>query len=437
MPPAVDWHRHWYPVAPLADLDRRRPQPFTLLEQDLVLWWEEAAQQWRAFADVCPHRLVPLSDGRINARGELECPYHGWSFEGSGRCTLIPQAESDAALASRRSTCRTYATAEAQGLLFVFAGDPNEAAAVPLPLVPALEEPGEPWLVQDTFRDLPMDALTLLENVLDVSHVPFTHHKTVGNRATAAPVRAELTSFSEEGFTGLWPEGPRKGSLGSQHTTFAAPALMWHELDAKAFARILTVVYAVPIRRGECRLLARFPFRFRSPWPARLLGLRPRWLQHISNHRVLEDDQLFLHWQERVLETRGRSGSASRAYNLATGADLYIKALHDWVSRFSADPFPDQALPPRLERDALMERFHAHTEHCQSCGGALAGIRRWRPWLPLPLWGSLAAIAWFHTLPALVAGGTVALASALADRQLGRWEQGLLRGTGEPPRNRL
>ena len=34
---------------------------------------------------------------------------------------------------------------------------------------------------------------------------------------------------------------------------------MWHDLTAKGFGRILTVVYAVPIRRGWCRLFADSP----------------------------------------------------------------------------------------------------------------------------------------------------------------------------------
>jgi len=32
------------------------------------------------------------------------------------------------------------------------------------------------WL-QDTWRDVPYDWASLMENVLDASHVPFTHHK--------------------------------------------------------------------------------------------------------------------------------------------------------------------------------------------------------------------------------------------------------------------
>ena len=427
-------------MAYLKDLDQRRPNAFTLLGDDLVLWWEASSQQWRAFADVCPHRLVPLSEGRLTAGGELECPYHGWTFNGEGRCTAIPQASGG----GQRGACRSYATAAAQGLLFVYAGEASAAAASALPLVPVLEEAeeggggwGGGWVVQDTFRDLPMDALTLLENVLDVSHVPFTHHATVGRRENAGPVELQLTSFGPQGFTGLWEEGPRRGKLGSQHTTFAAPALMWHDLTAKGFARILTVVYATPIRRGECRLFARFPFQFASPWPGRLLRLRPEWLQHLGNHTVLEDDQVFLHWQERVLEARGGSARATRSFQLATAADRYVRALHDWVHRYGGEPFPGQPLPPRWDRDRLMDRHAAHTVHCHSCSGAerRLGQLRLATTALLPL--GLGLAAWWG--PGIGAAGGLLLAAAAwgLQRQLDRWLAQLRRGSGAPPRNQL
>jgi phenylpropionate dioxygenase-like ring-hydroxylating dioxygenase large terminal subunit len=438
-PPHSPWRRAWYPVAYLQDLDPARPTPFTLLGDDLVLWWDRAAETWRAFADVCPHRLVPLSDGRLNGAGELECPYHGWTFRGDGHCTTIPQANAEAA-ANPRSRCRAYATATGQGLLFVFAGDPDDSAAVPLPLVPQLEEPpapGErPWLVQDTFRDLPYDALTLLENVLDVSHVPFTHHGTVGRRENAGPVDLQLLGADASGFTGLWEEGPRRGKLGPQSTTFLAPGLMWHDLTAPGFARILTVVYATPIRPGACRLFARFPFQFRSPLPPLLLRLRPTWLQHLGNHMVLEDDQIFLHWQERVLEQRGGSPELGRACYLASPADRYVIALHRWVMDHGGVPFPGQPLPPRLEPVTLLERYHSHTKHCRACSGALAAIRRFRPWLAVVPWLALLAVAWRPTLGVLALAFPLALAAWLGGRQLQRWEQLLLQGDGQAPRNR-
>lgn len=93
--PSNLWQQAWYPVAYLRDLDPQAPQRFVLLGQPLVIWFERGEGIWRVFADVCPHRLVPLSEGRLSSDGQLECPYHGWQFDGAGHCTLIPQAAAD------------------------------------------------------------------------------------------------------------------------------------------------------------------------------------------------------------------------------------------------------------------------------------------------------------------------------------------------------
>ena len=429
------WTEQWWPVAYLRDLDPRRPSRFTLLDQDLVLWWDGAAERWRAFPDACPHRLVPLSEGRINDQGQLECPYHGWSFDGDGRCQRIPQAEESSRSDSGRSRCVSLPTATGQGLLFVWTGAPGAADVGALPLVPLLEENPQSWTVQDTFRDLPMDALTLLENVLDVSHVPFTHHRTVGRRTNASPVRAQITREDVSGFEATWEEGPRRGSLGSQFTTFRAPQLMWHDLDAKGFARILTVVYAVPMRRGQCRLFARFPFQFKTALPRLLLGLRPRWLQHIGNHKVLEDDQVFLHWQERRLDAVGGTAEAERTYFMPCQADVYVAALHRWVQTHGGEPFAGQPLPPRQELEPLMDRYQSHTRDCQSCSGALGRLRIARPWLWGSLWLAAVLVGLGQFGPLSWLGVTLAVATGLAYRQCQRWERGLLAGDGQAPRN--
>jgi len=45
-----------------------------------------------AFADRCPHRLAPLSRGRL-VGDALECGYHGIAFADDGRCIRIPGQE--------------------------------------------------------------------------------------------------------------------------------------------------------------------------------------------------------------------------------------------------------------------------------------------------------------------------------------------------------
>lgn len=74
--------------------------------------------------DECPHRLVPLSEGRINLDGHLECGYHGWTFDAQGDCVRIPQMNVGSpqlvkALANPRSCAVKFAVCVKQGLLFV------------------------------------------------------------------------------------------------------------------------------------------------------------------------------------------------------------------------------------------------------------------------------------------------------------------------------
>ncbi|KAK9114662.1 hypothetical protein Syun_021459 [Stephania yunnanensis] len=90
-----DWYSQWYPVAPICDLDKRVPHAKRVMGIDIVVWWDRKEEKWQVFDDSCPHRLAPLSEGRIDQWGRLQCVYHGWCFDGAGDCNFIPQAPPD------------------------------------------------------------------------------------------------------------------------------------------------------------------------------------------------------------------------------------------------------------------------------------------------------------------------------------------------------
>jgi nitrite reductase/ring-hydroxylating ferredoxin subunit len=90
----------------------------------------------RCLRDMCPHRLAPLSEGRIEpSTQKLYCNYHGWQFDGAGQCTSIPQLAPGAAINQKASCVASYPTKEAEELLWVWAdagpGAEQEAAAAP------------------------------------------------------------------------------------------------------------------------------------------------------------------------------------------------------------------------------------------------------------------------------------------------------------------
>eukprot|EP00882_Tetradesmus_deserticola_P014190 GHRQ01015081.1.p1 GENE.GHRQ01015081.1~~GHRQ01015081.1.p1 ORF type:complete len:316 (+),score=77.33 GHRQ01015081.1:348-1295(+) len=74
---SFNWHRAWYPVAIVSQLHEARPTATQLLGMDMVIW-RDGNGSWVVFEDRCPHRLAPLSEGRLEpATGHLMCSYHG------------------------------------------------------------------------------------------------------------------------------------------------------------------------------------------------------------------------------------------------------------------------------------------------------------------------------------------------------------------------
>ncbi len=84
-----NWRHCWYPIAFVQDLPPDRPHPFSLYGESLVLFRDQQ-QQLACLVDQCCHRAAKLSDGQV-IDGCIECAYHGWQFDGKGRCVCCPQ----------------------------------------------------------------------------------------------------------------------------------------------------------------------------------------------------------------------------------------------------------------------------------------------------------------------------------------------------------
>ncbi len=69
----------------------------------LVIWKPKSSANFRVFLDQCPHRLAPLSEGRIDEKsGNLMCSYHGWEFNEEGICINIPQSDNPQLIAKNQ-----------------------------------------------------------------------------------------------------------------------------------------------------------------------------------------------------------------------------------------------------------------------------------------------------------------------------------------------
>lgn len=189
---SFDWFKSWYPLVPVEILDKEQPHKFQLLGMDLVVWNDGPVGEfgpknksdkkkvsrngaWRAFVDECPHRKVPLSEGRVENDGTLLCSYHAWRFDGEGSCVAVPQIASEKMLetikVSPKAQCNAFPTKVINGILFVWPSS-DENAVLESELTPVTHRPAEedkerlvegPW----NFRELPYGADYFLENVVD------------------------------------------------------------------------------------------------------------------------------------------------------------------------------------------------------------------------------------------------------------------------------
>jgi phenylpropionate dioxygenase-like ring-hydroxylating dioxygenase large terminal subunit len=166
----------WHPVADAAELGDQ-PLGVLLLGQAWVLVRLDG--QVVAFEDRCPHRLAPLSAGWVDG-DQLRCRYHGWSFGGDGRCTLIPANGPDAAIPPRACLRQPAGVAERYGLVWL-APKPPVCDIHPFPEWddPAFDRSWTPP------RRTPAGATQLADNFLDAAHFPTVHTTTFGTPEAA------------------------------------------------------------------------------------------------------------------------------------------------------------------------------------------------------------------------------------------------------------
>jgi phenylpropionate dioxygenase-like ring-hydroxylating dioxygenase large terminal subunit len=77
----------WYTACASSRL-QSAPFATRVLDSDLVLFRDSTGTA-HALLDRCCHRGVKLSLGRMTD-GRLACGYHGWQYDGSGRCVHVP-----------------------------------------------------------------------------------------------------------------------------------------------------------------------------------------------------------------------------------------------------------------------------------------------------------------------------------------------------------
>lgn len=167
----------WY-CAALATEIGDAPLGRTIAEKPIV-FFRTAGGALAALEDRCCHRQAPLSLGRVLAE-TIECAYHGFTFDGTGRCTHIPHQP----VVPPAARIGAYPVVERWGLVWLWIGRPEAADPARIPRMPWTADPGQ----RAVFFNFPVKAnfQLMADNLMDVSHTDFLHRASIGSQTGRA-----------------------------------------------------------------------------------------------------------------------------------------------------------------------------------------------------------------------------------------------------------
>ena len=165
-------YNQWYAILDSKELKSGKLLSIKRFNENMAIWRDEENVVC-CISDKCCHRGVSLSCGKIK-NGKLECPFHGFLYDKSGRVNSIPAngKNRDVPESMKVMSWKTY---EGNGFIWAWWGE--EALATDKPFF---------------FNDLDNFSYSglidhwnvhysrAIENQLDVVHLPFVHRSTIG-----------------------------------------------------------------------------------------------------------------------------------------------------------------------------------------------------------------------------------------------------------------
>ena len=335
----------WFPVVSMSEISDKKPFPIQICYDDYVIWKD--GNSWSMVKDVCPHKLAPLSQGRISEDNNIECPYHGQQFDGNGKCVKIPQLENDKKIPV--SNCvKAIKTHLINDVLWGFfeCKENQSENVLPEKYYPILKTLKNPFYI----RDFPYSVDMLLDNFMDPAHLPFAHHGLQGQREDGSPIPMSLEK-SDDNYIGVSYSDKIDGVKRVGTVEFNRPSYFCATINNKNFLNI----FVIPVKAGRCRLFLASKFS--------VSGVS-KCIAHQRLNKFFNTD-IWLHNAEYQLRTKNQK------YKMSTTSDIGTILFRNWYktsglenSQFFKLP---EHLPEPLPPDKQFDPVNDHNKYCKTC----------------------------------------------------------------------
>lgn len=250
----------WYAAAASEDVTQE-PVKVKMLGQNFVLFRDSKGEA-HCLSNICTHRGGSLANGKIK-NGNVECPYHGWQFNGAGECIKIPSIGVDAKIPAR-TRIDSYPIQEKYGLIFAFLGNLTESERPPLMDVPEYGQEG--WKPSILYNEYAANYERSVENTLDPGHNEFVH-PTHGFEGTKEDYKVQEYDLNETeqgcGFTLVFQAPPLKDGTMKKLRDFAGdleagtghvgPHQTWTQIHMSPTSWFHQYTFRTPVDEGHTR----------------------------------------------------------------------------------------------------------------------------------------------------------------------------------------
>ncbi len=167
----------WYAAALSKEIFGKEPFARKICGEDIV-FFRKPKGEVSALEDRCAHRHAPLSLGSVE-NGSIRCQYHGMLFDGSGQCVEVPGQDKIPSGAKIKS----YPVAEQDGWVWIWIGKNGSQSVSTIPSFPYFDT--AKWAGFQKYFHVQGAAQLFVDNLLDLSHLAFTHKSSIGSSSSA------------------------------------------------------------------------------------------------------------------------------------------------------------------------------------------------------------------------------------------------------------
>lgn len=166
----------WYVFGFASELADGAMMHRTICEEPILVW-RKADGAIAAIRDLCPHRFVPLSRGKL-VGDVVQCGYHGLRFGSDGICVHNPIPN---APIPGKARVPSFPASETHGLLWVWLGDRDLADEGRIPGFSFLVDASRSNVGGYTLVDA--DYQLCIDNLSDLTHAQFVHEEYQASEA--------------------------------------------------------------------------------------------------------------------------------------------------------------------------------------------------------------------------------------------------------------